>query len=85
MSLRIGQQGNKLQQLVSYVMLVPQKNIKIPIQIEGRNILMTILLGTSSSVYGTKKSVTAVLYCKPCIFKSSVSPAILAFPTMGYC
>lgn len=40
-----------------------------------------MLLGTSSNVYGTKKSVTAVLYCKPCMFKSVVKPATLAFPT----
>ena len=62
----------------------PHENIKIAIQRLGRISFRTMLLGTSSSVYGTKKSVTAVLYCKPCMFRSSVKPATLALPTVRF-
>jgi hypothetical protein len=41
------------------------------------------LLGTSRSVYGTKKIVTAVLYLREVLdmCKSVVMPAIFALPT----
>ena len=64
-------------------MVVPQKNMRIAIQTEGRNTFNTMLLGTSSKVYGTKKSVTAVLYCGPDMCKSLVRPATFALPTVA--
>lgn len=65
-------------------MTKPQQNINIAIQCEGLIILSTMLLGTSSKVYGTKKIVTAVLYMSVLlgILRSSVMPAIFAFPTV---
>lgn len=65
------------------VITVPQLNIKMAIQCEGFIFFKMMLLGTSSSVYGMKKIVTAVLYCSVLegMFKSVVMPAIFAFPT----
>lgn len=59
----------------------PHASIKIEIHMLGRINFNTMLLGTSRRVYGTKNSVTAVLYCNPCMFRSVVNPATFAFPT----
>ena len=59
---------------------IPQENSRIESQSEGRIILSTMFEGTSNKQYGGKKSVTAVLYCKPARWRSSVRPAILALP-----
>lgn len=48
-----------------HVMHKPQPKRRIEIQIDGFKILRTILLGISSSAYGGKKTVTAVLYIRP--------------------
>ena len=62
-------------------MTVPQENIKREIQIDGRRILRTMLLGTSNKAYGGKKTVKAILYFMPYSLRSSYMPAIFAFPT----
>jgi hypothetical protein len=47
---------------LTHVMTVPHENRRIESHTDGRRIFRTMLLGTSSSAYGTKKSVKAVLY-----------------------
>ena len=62
---------------------IPQENRRIESHSEGLMILSTTLEGTSKKQYGGKNRVTAVLYCKPARWRSSVRPAILALPLFG--
>jgi hypothetical protein len=60
---------------------VPQDITRIVIHRDGRIILRMMLLGTSKSAYGKKKTVRMRLYCVPVRFNSAFIPATLAFAT----
>ncbi len=64
------------------VVTAPQEKQIMESQIEGRRILSMMLLGTSRSAYGMKKTVRAILYLEPIKLRSSCMPAIFAFPIL---
>jgi hypothetical protein len=63
-------------------MTVPHDSMRIGIHSDGRRNFSTMLLGTSNTAYGKKKTVRQRLYCADVSFRSVWRPATRAFPTL---